>query len=364
MDKKIRFDKDCLYLLTNKETGVPSPRDDDRIRLTDILDDRDNQRAANQICDIVRELTREEQNARLHASVAGGRKTMGLYLLGAMQLFARADDAMSHVLVNPAVENRAADFYYKTPQPKTLHDRAGNVLKRDDGTDLTTEDGEIYLADIPFIRLSKIIQERFEVGSRSYGEIVEKAETDLAFLESGYDLRFDVRNNLIKIGTREAKLTPKEVFIYLLFAYFRKHGVGKDGNGFVAYEKVNREHLDAVCRLISKAKGKEIGFEGCDDFVANLDFQVVRTELRLRKSEKMRKALGREPTEEESSVSVTDTRAEIRSKIEPAKSRIDTKFRNANFPSEYFISTEVGATEHLYGLRVAPERIQLPCLDV
>src|SRR5947209_14159281 len=53
LDKKIRFDKDCLYLLTNKETGVPSPRDDDRIRLTDILDDCDNQRAANQICDLV-----------------------------------------------------------------------------------------------------------------------------------------------------------------------------------------------------------------------------------------------------------------------------------------------------------------------
>lgn len=360
LDKKIRFDKDCLYLLTNKETGVPSPRDDDRVRLTDILDDRDNQHAANQICDIVRELTREEQNARLHASVAGGRKTMGLYLLGAMQLFGRAHDAMSHVLVNPAVENRAADFYYKTPQPKILHDRAGHVLKRDDGNDLTTEDGEIYLADIPFIRLSKIIQERFEVGSRSYGEIVEKAQTDLAFLESGYDLRFDVRKNLIKIGAREAKLTPKEFFIYLLFAYFRKQGAGKNGDGFVAYEKVNREDLDAVCRLISKAKGRETGFEGCDDFVANLDFETVRRELRFRKSEKMRKALKREPTEDETSVGIMETKAEIRNKFEPAKSRIDTALREAEFPSKYFITTKVGATEHLYGFTIPPERIQLP----
>src|SRR5947209_4415451 len=56
---EIKFDENCLYLLTAKKTGVPSPRDDDKERLQDILTDEDNEKAANQICEIVRELADE-----------------------------------------------------------------------------------------------------------------------------------------------------------------------------------------------------------------------------------------------------------------------------------------------------------------
>src|SRR5437763_163005 len=83
---EIKFDENCLYLLTTKETGVPSPRDDEQERLKDILSDDDNEKAANQICEIVRELAADE-NVQIHASIAGGRKTMSLYLMTAMQLF-------------------------------------------------------------------------------------------------------------------------------------------------------------------------------------------------------------------------------------------------------------------------------------
>src|SRR5438270_11709487 len=44
---EIKFDENCLYLLTERETGVPSPRDSDSIRLRDILTDADNERATN-----------------------------------------------------------------------------------------------------------------------------------------------------------------------------------------------------------------------------------------------------------------------------------------------------------------------------
>src|ERR1051326_3560336 len=79
---EIKFDENCLYLLTTKKTGVPNPRDDDKERLQDILTDEDNERAANQFGEIVRELTSSE-GVRIHASIAGGRKTMGLYLMAA-----------------------------------------------------------------------------------------------------------------------------------------------------------------------------------------------------------------------------------------------------------------------------------------
>src|SRR2546430_1284177 len=49
---EIKFDENRLYLLTTRKTGVPNPRDDDRERLQDILTDEDNEKAANQICEI------------------------------------------------------------------------------------------------------------------------------------------------------------------------------------------------------------------------------------------------------------------------------------------------------------------------
>ena len=106
----IKFDETSLYVLTTKTNGIPSPRDNESIWLQDILTDQENEKIANQICEIVRELAADE-NVRIHASIAGGRKTMGLYLMTAMQLFGKNDDAMSHVLVSKEVEFGAPKFF-------------------------------------------------------------------------------------------------------------------------------------------------------------------------------------------------------------------------------------------------------------
>src|SRR2546423_2988326 len=65
---KIKFDENCLYLLTKHGRGVPSPRDPEEDRLGDLLTREDNDRAADQICEIVRELT-EDHSLRIHATV-------------------------------------------------------------------------------------------------------------------------------------------------------------------------------------------------------------------------------------------------------------------------------------------------------
>ena len=49
--------------------------------------------AGDRICDIVRELTKDAET-RIHASAAGGRKTMSIYLTAAMQLFGRVQDTL------------------------------------------------------------------------------------------------------------------------------------------------------------------------------------------------------------------------------------------------------------------------------
>src|SRR5438105_11771877 len=97
-----------------------------------MLTDDDNEKAANQICEIVRELAADE-NVQIHASIAGGRKTMSLYLMTAMQLFGRNYDEMSHVLVSKEVEFGAPKFFYKTPQPAPILGTDGKPKTKTDG---------------------------------------------------------------------------------------------------------------------------------------------------------------------------------------------------------------------------------------
>lgn len=69
----------------------------------------DNQAIADFIIDEVRALTSDE-NTQLHASIAGGRKTMTFFLGYAMSLFGRTQDRLSHVLVSEPYEN-LPDFF-------------------------------------------------------------------------------------------------------------------------------------------------------------------------------------------------------------------------------------------------------------
>jgi CRISPR-associated protein (TIGR02584 family) len=82
--------------------------------LADIRDDASNAAALGTIVATVEELSRLPE-LRLHASLAGGRKTMSSSLENAMMLFGRPDDELSHVLVPEAAE-RDPTFYYPGPE--------------------------------------------------------------------------------------------------------------------------------------------------------------------------------------------------------------------------------------------------------
>lgn len=138
------------------ELGVPCPAfGENDIRLVPdaqgqpVADARtldDHEALANFIVTEVRRLTddRPENRERfIHASLAGGRKTMTFYLGYAMSLFGRAGDCLSHVLVSADYEN-LPDFFYPT--------RHGTPIQTKDGRTLKPRDAKVELADIPFIR--------------------------------------------------------------------------------------------------------------------------------------------------------------------------------------------------------------------
>jgi CRISPR-associated protein (TIGR02584 family) len=134
--------------------------------LSDIRSDADNVGAANVIANAVRDLTRFPETV-VHASVAGGRKTMGTLLSDAMSLFGRAADTVSHVLVQPEAAEFARNFYYRPRLPIALLDRDGKPVKDRAGRALTSGDVQLDLATKPFFRLRGLIDEPLLADTRA-----------------------------------------------------------------------------------------------------------------------------------------------------------------------------------------------------
>ncbi len=85
----IKFNENMIHLITGKN-GSP---------LEDIRTIEDNERVAEAVWNVIEEQTRQD-NVIVHCSVAGGRKTMGVYAAIIMSLLGRKGDTLSHILVD------------------------------------------------------------------------------------------------------------------------------------------------------------------------------------------------------------------------------------------------------------------------
>lgn len=104
---------------------------------------QDHEALANFIMTEVRNRTTNPDTS-LHASLAGGRKTMTFYIGYAMSLFGRMQDTLSHVLVSEGYEN-IPDFWFPTQAQPYRY-----VSNRDQQLDASA--AHVTLAPIPFIR--------------------------------------------------------------------------------------------------------------------------------------------------------------------------------------------------------------------
>lgn len=175
--------------------------------LEDIRDDKDNQRAADGIADLVRRLT-EGDNTEIHASIAGGRKTMGFFMGYAMSLWGRPQDKLSHVLVSAPFESRP-EFFYPTPTPHV-------ILASAPGQDpLDASTAKVWLGNIPFVRLRGLLPASITQQNSGFAQAVAAANQALDQI----DLEIDIPQSCVRINQQRIALPPMQIGLLCLLAW-------------------------------------------------------------------------------------------------------------------------------------------------
>lgn len=170
--------------------------------LVDIRTQTDNQAMADAITEWIRCLTADPETA-LHVSIAGGRKTMGFYAGYALSLYGRMQDCLSHVLVSAEYESHP-EFYYPTPYSQVIY---GNDRTR---KPLDTQNAQVMIADIPFVRLRHGLDEALLQGQSSFSQTVSKAQLALGPAQ----LSIDLKQCCVTAHDTVIKLTPADLAFY------------------------------------------------------------------------------------------------------------------------------------------------------
>lgn len=195
------------------ESNVLVVRREDGSELDDIRDDTDNRLAADFIAEAVRALS-ADPDTEIHASIAGGRKTLGFYLGYAMSLFGRAQDRLSHVLVSSPFESHR-DFYYPSRETRVIHAGA-----RGEET-LDCRNARVWLGDIPFVRLRDGLPAELLAGGARFSEAVAEAQRAV----SPPALTLVPARREVQAAGKSLVLSPIHFAWYWLLAERRKNGL-------------------------------------------------------------------------------------------------------------------------------------------
>jgi CRISPR-associated protein (TIGR02584 family) len=193
-----------------------------------VIDDIRSDGDATRFADFVSQIVRREAldpGARIHLSLAGGRKTMSFHGGMAMSLFGRPQDELLHVLVHPPDFEQCPEFWFPTRDSLPL--RAG------DGRILDARDCDIEAALIPFIRLRDFLPQGLAGRVLDYASYVRQLNAVLGATPLSLELvTSECRVRIADID--EFTLPHTEFALYQLMAEWRRDGcagAGPDGVG-------------------------------------------------------------------------------------------------------------------------------------
>lgn len=171
----------------------------------------------------------------IHASIAGGRKSMTFLLGYAMSLFGRPQDKVSHVLVDSRVEKFDVPFYYPCPDGSFEYtDKQGELIRFDNV--------EVSLAELPMVRFGANMPSVILQAERSYSETVAIFESIQheppcleLFIFEHPDAPQSDKPHLVRCSGHDAWL-DKEAFAFLWGWCNLKEPVRKDDSMELALE--------------------------------------------------------------------------------------------------------------------------------
>lgn len=187
--------------------------------LDDIVTLKDNHAAATTIYRVMRDLKQVPATV-VHASVAGGRKTMSSYMGQAFSLLADPDDVLTHVLVNEPFERTQPTFFFPPRQSVQL------TAARWDGT-VNTGDARVTLAELSVLKLGPLLRTAlpaavlhdFDDTMVLAKGLLEPFEVRPAVLEPRLGVAKGVkRRPVLSMLGRQVELTPLQYVVFLLHA--------------------------------------------------------------------------------------------------------------------------------------------------
>lgn len=194
---EIKFDENNIWLIEDEQGNV----------LSDAKGEADQTIMADFITSKIAKLTQND-DLMIHASIAGGRKTMAFYMGYAMSLYGREQDVLSHVFVDDDYEF-TSEFYYPTPYDK-------HIVGRDKKKVVNTKNANVTLAEIPFVRMRRQVDEAMftQMNEHSFSKTVSAMNS-----AAGKDVIVNINtlSKELEVAGISIKLTGKALAIYLFF---------------------------------------------------------------------------------------------------------------------------------------------------
>lgn len=206
--------------------------------LDDIRTSDDSEAVADQILWTLRDLCRDRDSA-IHATIAGGRKTMGVYLHSALQLIGRTEDRLFHILTHPLVEEaiaagRMKDFFYPVRDV-----RFGRLVVR--------KSEMLDCVEIPLLRWPAAP----DLDRLTYRQLVARRDQEIRYQRSPDPLTLNAADRTLLVGDHEIRL-PKSLFFW--YCYLAQiAGEQLPVADFMAYVKVEGDRRIAFRGNPSKA---------------------------------------------------------------------------------------------------------------
>ncbi|NUN09538.1 MAG: TIGR02584 family CRISPR-associated protein [Ignavibacteriaceae bacterium] len=175
---------------------------EESLELNDIRSDKDNLLFPNKTAEFIRKMSEDPGNV-LYCSISGGRKSMGVHLAAALQIFGRENDKLLHVLTSE--KNEFKGFYPMN----------------------TKEARELELSEIPFVSLRPLLIDAISDKSfvnLKFTEVVALSRAKLKELSEKNFLLIDLQRCRLVYDNIEEKLERVEMGIYYLIYELKTEG--------------------------------------------------------------------------------------------------------------------------------------------